>query len=66
MERRKPLNCCIPRPIPPRAKNVGNSSFFEVQADWLQATKSFDGILNGLTIRGTKFDGIKFNFPKGS
>lgn len=47
-------------------ETVGDTSLFEVQADWLKTTKSFDAVLTEITIRGTKFSDIKFNFPQGN
>jgi hypothetical protein len=45
---------------------VGDTSLFEANADWLKTTPSFSGTLRSVTIRGTAFTDVKFNFPKGS
>ncbi|MDB6168991.1 MAG: hypothetical protein JWM88_1855 [Verrucomicrobia bacterium] len=51
---------------PATGETVGDSSLFEAQAGWLKATASFEAELKSLTIRGTTFTGVKFNFPKGN
>jgi hypothetical protein len=47
-------------------ESAGNTSFFQTQADWLKTTGNFDGVLQEINIRGTKFAEVKFNFPKGT
>ena len=47
-------------------ETVGDSALFETQADWLKTTTSFDATLKSITIRGTTFADVKFNFPKGN
>jgi len=47
-------------------ETVGDTSLFEGQAEWLKTTPTFDGVLKALTIRGTTFTEVKFNFPKGN
>lgn len=47
-------------------EKVGDTSLFEGQADWLKTTGEFDATLIGVTIRGTKFENVPFNFPKGN
>jgi hypothetical protein len=47
-------------------ETVGDSSLFQAQADWLRTTPSFDAVLTSVTIRGTTFTDVKFNFPKGN
>jgi hypothetical protein len=47
-------------------ETVGDTSLFETQADWLKTTPSFDALLKSLTIRGTTFSGVAFNFPQGN
>jgi hypothetical protein len=51
---------------PATGETVGDTSLFETQADWLKTTPSFDGTLQSITIRGTTFTDVKFNFPKGN
>ena len=45
---------------------VGDTALFETRADWLKTTREFDGTLKTITIRGTTFTDVKFNFPKGN
>jgi hypothetical protein len=47
-------------------ETVGDTSLFETDADWLKATPRFDGVLKSVTIRGTTYSDVKFNFPKGN
>jgi hypothetical protein len=51
---------------PATGETVGDSSLFEAQADWLKTTRVFDATLKSLTIRGTTFSDVSFNFPKGN
>lgn len=53
-------------PNPATGETVGDTSLFETQADWLKTTKTFDGTLKSITIRGTTFSDVKFNFPEGN
>jgi len=47
-------------------ETVGDTALFETQASWLKVTKEFDAVLRSITIRGTTFTDVKFNFPKGN
>jgi hypothetical protein len=47
-------------------ETVGDTSLFEGQADWLKTTAKFDATLKTITVRGTTFSDVKFNFPKGN
>lgn len=47
-------------------EKVGDTALFEAEADWLSSIKMFDGVLTEITIRGSRFDGVKFNFPRGN
>jgi hypothetical protein len=51
---------------PATGETVGDTSLFEAQADWLKTTGDFDATLKGITIRGSQFTNVKFNFPKGT
>ena len=51
---------------PATGETIGDTSLFEAQADWLKTVKEFDATLKSITIRGTTFAGVKFNFPKGN
>lgn len=63
----------IPQPIVLHAvansatgETVDDTSLFEAQADWLKTTSRFAGIIRSITIRGTTFSAVKFNFPEGN
>lgn len=47
-------------------ETVGDTALFEGRADWLRDANPFDGVLRSITIRGTTYTGVKFNFPKGN
>ena len=47
-------------------ETVGDTSLFETRADWLKTTSQFDATVKSITIRGTTFTDVKFNFPKGN
>lgn len=47
-------------------ETVGDTALFEGQADWLKTAAEFDATLKTITIRGTVFNDVKFNFPKGN
>ncbi len=51
---------------PATGETVGDTSQFSAQADWLKTTASFDAVVPELSIRGTRFEKITFNFPKGN
>jgi len=51
---------------PATGETVGDTSMFEAQADWLKTTPEFDAVLQTITIRGSTFTDVKFNFPKGN
>jgi hypothetical protein len=53
-------------PNPATGETVGDTSLFEARAEWLRAAREFDGMLKSITIRGTTFTAVKFNFPRGS
>src|ERR1700690_437387 len=53
-------------PNPATGETVGDTSLFEARADWLRAAGEFDGVLKSITIRGTTFTGVRFNFPRGN
>jgi hypothetical protein len=44
----------------------GDSSLFQAQADWLKNTPEFGAMLRSITIRGTTFKDVAFNFPRGN
>ncbi|HEY5079995.1 MAG TPA: hypothetical protein VII43_09110, partial [Opitutaceae bacterium] len=47
-------------------ETVGDTSLFQAQADWLKSAKDFDGVVKSVSIRGTAFAAVRFNFPKGN
>ena len=47
-------------------ETVGDTSYFEAQADWLKETGKFTAEIVSLDIRGSKFEGVKFDYPKGN
>lgn len=47
-------------------ETAGDTSLFEAQADWLKTTREFDAVLKEITVRGTAFKDVKFNYPKGN
>jgi hypothetical protein len=51
---------------PATGETVGDTSFFEARAEWLKTAREFDGVLKSITIRGTTFTAVKFNFPRGN
>ena len=53
-------------PNPETGETVGDTALFEVQADWLKSTPRFDGVLRSITIRGTTYSAVPFNFPMGN
>jgi hypothetical protein len=47
-------------------ETIGDTALFEVQADWLKTNKNFDAVLKELTIQGSRYENVAFNFPKGN
>jgi hypothetical protein len=47
-------------------EKIGDTALFEATAPWLKTTRTFDGVLTKLEIRGTTFTAVPFNFPKGN
>jgi hypothetical protein len=47
-------------------ETVGNTAFFQGSADWLKTGGKFDATLEPLSIHGTSFPALKFNFPAGN
>ena len=56
------------RPVATTAtgETVGDTALFEGQAEWLKTAGNFDATLRSITIRGTTFTDVKFNFPQGN
>ena len=51
---------------PATGETVGDTSLFQGQADWLRSTPEFEGTIGSVTVRGTTFANVAFNFPKGN
>ena len=51
---------------PATGESVGDTSQFEAQEDWLKTTPVFDAVLASIEIKGSKFEQVAFNFPKGN
>ena len=51
---------------PATGEKAGDTALFEARADWLKSTPKFEGVLTTLTIRGTTFTAVSFNFPDGN
>jgi len=47
-------------------ETVGDTSQFVARADWLAGTGSFDAVLPEVSVRGTVYRNIAFNYPKGN
>ena len=47
-------------------ETAGDTSMFSAQADWLKSVSSFDGSLKELTVKGSTYTNVTFNFPKGN
>ena len=47
-------------------ETVGNTSMFQGQAGWLKSATNFDAVLKEITIHGTTYSNVTFNFPKGN
>lgn len=47
-------------------EKVGDTAMFDVTAEWLKSVTSFDGKLKELDIKGKRYSGVTFNFPKGN
>jgi len=47
-------------------ETVGDTSQFVARADWLAGAGSFDAVLPEVSVRGTVYRNIAFNYPKGS
>jgi len=56
------------RAVPNNAtgEKVGDTALFETQADWLKQTTDFDAVLKKITVRGSTYENVIFNFPKGN
>ena len=45
-------------------EKVGDTALFEAQADRLKTNTAFDAVLRQLTVRGTAYENVTFNFPR--
>jgi hypothetical protein len=51
---------------PATGETVGDTALFEGRAGWLRGATDFDGAVRSVTVRGTTFAGVKFNYPRGN
>jgi hypothetical protein len=51
---------------PATGETVGDTALFTAQAGWLKTTKTFDAVIKSVTLDGTTFTNVAFNFPKSS
>jgi hypothetical protein len=51
---------------PETGETAGDTAQFEGTADWLRGASAFDGTIRSVTIRGSTFSGVEFDFPKGN
>ena len=56
----------LPVANPATGETAGDTALFEVQADWLKTTATFEAVMPSVTIRGTTFTHVRFAFPKGN
>jgi hypothetical protein len=47
-------------------ETVGDTSRFSAEADWLKGASAFDGVLKELTVKGSTYTNVVFNFPRGN
>lgn len=47
-------------------ETVGNTSQFQAQADWLKTTVSFQATVREVTVRGSTFTNVSFEFPSSN
>jgi len=47
-------------------ETIGDTSLFEVQADWLKTVTNFDAAIGKINVRGKSYTNVVFNFPKGN
>ena len=55
-----------PVATPATGETLAATSQYEAQADWLKTAKAFDAVLKSITVRGSAYTDVKFNFPKGN
>lgn len=55
----------ILRPVENRlsSETAGDSSVFSAQADWLRPASGLEGFFPAITIRGLRFDSVRFGLP---
>ena len=56
----------MPMANPATGETVGDTALFTAQAGWLKTTKAFDAVIKSVTLDGTTFTNVGFNFPKGN
>jgi hypothetical protein len=51
---------------PATGETMGDTALFTAQAGWLKTAKAFDAVIKSVTLDGTTFTHVAFNFPKGN
>ncbi|MGA2692663.1 MAG: hypothetical protein ABSF76_09880 [Opitutaceae bacterium] len=51
---------------PETGETVGDTSLFQGPAPWPKKASNIAAVLKGVTIRGTTFTDVKFDYPKGN
>jgi hypothetical protein len=51
---------------PATGETVGDTALFTAQAGWLKTMKAFDAVIKSVTLDGTTFTNVAFNFSRGS
>ncbi|MBW8781717.1 MAG: hypothetical protein JF599_07500 [Verrucomicrobia bacterium] len=47
-------------------ETVTDTALYEASAPWLKTTGGFDAVIKSVAVRGTVFENVAFNFPKGN
>jgi hypothetical protein len=47
-------------------ETVGDTSQFQASAEWLKRVRNFEAKLTSISVRGSRFENVTFNFPKGN
>jgi len=51
---------------PATGETAGDTSLYEARADWIRTLPEFDGVVESITVSGTTFGQVAFNFPRGN
>ena len=47
-------------------ETVGDSALFQGTEPWIKGAATFDGVIDSVSIRGSVFSKVSFNFPRGN